>query len=53
LFGDFLSLLSGMKRSVPLSATVAVFLADIIDLLSGLGCKRTSALQPCPSARPG
>src|SRR5260370_25175793 len=35
------------ERSVPLSATVAVLLADIIDLLSGLGCKGTSALQPC------
>src|SRR5258707_9218385 len=33
LFGDFLSLLSGMKTSVLLCVTFSTFLADMIDLL--------------------
>src|SRR6266700_6033375 len=52
-FGDFLSLLSGMKTSVPLSTTVPTDLADMIDLLRVMGAARTSRLRPCPSARPG
>src|SRR3954447_4052779 len=52
-FGDFLSLLSGMKISVPLSTTVSTDLTDMIDLLRVMGAGRTSRLRPCPSARPG
>jgi hypothetical protein len=36
-----------------LSVTVATFLADIIDLLLGFGCRAHLRLHPCPSARPG
>src|SRR5258707_8605853 len=53
LFGDFLSLLSGMKRSVPLSATVAVFLADMIDLLLGLGVQAHLCAAALPVGETG
>lgn len=53
LFGDFLSLLRGTKTSDPLSMTISTRLADMIDLLLRLRRKRTCALQPCLSARPG
>src|ERR1700688_1863421 len=36
---DLLVMASGMKRSVPLSATISTFLADMINLLLGLGCR--------------
>jgi hypothetical protein len=49
----FISLLSRMKLSFPLCATIATFFTDMIDLLSGLGRKRSIALHPCcPLARP-
>jgi hypothetical protein len=47
-FGDFLSLLSGMKVSVPLSVTISTFFSDMIDLLLGWGA---SAAQRCTPAR--
>src|SRR5713101_8790206 len=48
-FADFLSLLSGMKRSVPLSTTVSTCLADMIILLLGQGVQ--SAPRACTPAR--
>ncbi len=45
-FGDFLSLLSGMKISVPLSTMVSACLADMIDLLWVKGAERTCACAP-------
>src|SRR6266849_4497081 len=48
-FGDFLSLLSGMKRSVPLSATISTFLADMINLLFRAWVQ--SAPRACTPAR--
>ncbi|WP_456684384.1 hypothetical protein [Bradyrhizobium elkanii] len=50
-FGDFFSLLSGMRTSVPLG--ILIDLADMIDLLCSMGARRTQRLRPCPSARPG
>src|SRR6266851_3719128 len=52
-FGDFLSLLSGMKRSVPLSTTISTFLADMINLLLGLGCRAHLAPAPLPVGETG
>src|SRR5713101_437554 len=52
-FGDFLSLLSGMKRSVPLSATISTCLADMIILLLGLGCRAHLAPAPLPVGETG
>jgi len=51
--GDFLSLFSGTKISVPLCVTVSVFAFVVIVFSYGLGLERSAALQPCPSARPG
>jgi hypothetical protein len=49
-----LSLLSGMKISVPLSMMVSDCFADMTDLVLGfMGAERSSRLRPCPSARPG
>src|SRR6266851_6068147 len=52
-FADFLSLLSGMKRSVPLSTTVSTCLADMIILLLGLGCRAHLAPAPLPVGETG
>src|SRR6266699_6914261 len=52
-FGDFLSLLSGMKRSVPLSTIVSTCLADMIILLLGLGCRAHLAPGPLPVGETG
>src|SRR5207247_2120490 len=52
-FGDFLSLLSGMKRSVPLAVAISAFLADMIDLLLGLGCRAHLAPAPLPVGETG
>ncbi len=56
-FGCFLSLLSGMKTSAPLAAevTAVVSITAVVMVFApnGLGLKRSAALQPCPSARPG
>src|SRR5712675_3675922 len=52
-FGDFLSLLSGMKRSVPLSVTVSTCLADMINLLLGLWCRAHLAPAPLPVGETG
>src|SRR5216683_4136523 len=52
-FADFLSLLSGMKRSVPLSTTVSTCLADMIILLLGLGCGAHLAPAPLPVGETG
>src|SRR6266566_3527629 len=46
-FADFLSLLSGMKTSVPLSTTVSTDLADMIDLLLP-SWARDAHLAPAP-----
>ncbi|TDN16269.1 hypothetical protein CEE80_11440, partial [Lactobacillus crispatus] len=53
LFGDFLSLLSGMKLSVPLAVAISTFLADMIDLLLGLGCRAHLAPAPLPVGETG
>src|SRR5882672_3729826 len=47
--GDFLSLLSGMKLSVPLAVTIATFLAVMIDLLFRAWVQ--SAPRACTPAR--
>src|SRR5258706_9394695 len=52
-FADFLSLLSGMKLSVPLSTTVSTCLADMIILLLGLGCRAHLAPAPLPVGETG
>src|SRR5216684_5256884 len=52
-FGDFLSLFSGMKCSVPLSTTVSTCLADMIILLLGLGCRAHHAPAPLPVGETG
>src|SRR5258708_16903632 len=52
-FADFLSLLSGIKRSVPLSTTVSTCLADMIILLLGLGCRAHLAPAPLPVGETG
>src|SRR5258708_36176156 len=52
-FADFLSLLSGMKRSVPLSTTVSTCLPDMILLLLGLGCRAHLAPAPLPVGETG
>src|SRR6476661_1282046 len=51
--GDFLSLLSGMKLSVPLAVTISTFLADMIDLLLGPGCSAHLAPAPLPVGETG
>src|SRR3979490_1240093 len=52
-FGDFLSLLSGIKISVPLATTVSTDLADMIILLLGLGCRAHRAPAPLPVRETG
>src|SRR5229473_6872811 len=52
-FADFLSLLSGMKLSVPLSTTFSTCLADMINLLLGLGCRAHLAPAPLPVGETG
>jgi hypothetical protein len=52
-FGDFLSLLSGMKLSVPLSTTVSTFLADMTDLLLPSGVQSAPAPAPLPVGETG
>src|SRR5467141_2409688 len=52
-FGDFLSLLSGMKLSLPLSTTVSTCLADMIILLLGLGCRAHLAPATLPVGETG
>src|SRR5579872_808846 len=53
LFGDFLSLLSGMKISLPLCGTISTDLADMIDLLLGHGCRTHLAPAPLPVGETG
>src|ERR1700727_551821 len=48
-FGNFLSLLSGIKISLPLCGTISMFLADMIDLL--LRAWVTCAPRACAPAR--
>src|SRR5258706_2626476 len=52
-FGDFLSLLSGMKISLPLSTTGSTDFADMVDSFWYHGRRAHLAPAPCPSARPG
>jgi hypothetical protein len=52
-FGDFLSLLSGKKISVPFSTTGSTFLADMIDLLRFHGCRAHLAPAPLPVGETG
>src|SRR6266581_1341442 len=53
LFGDFLSLFSGMKIPVPFSGLVSTCLADMIDLLCFHGCSAHSAPAPLPVGETG
>src|SRR6267142_5853791 len=52
-FGDFLSLLSGIKISAPLCVTISTCLADMIILLLGLGCRAHLAPAPLPVGETG